>query len=555
MRAMPTYGTLLAAGVAVTVVWSSAARSEGRKDVTSTDTLPRYSYPIEGSVADVLTASPASFQALARPIEADIDKILAEYDIKDQATLRTILQARLGGQIASGQQDQAALATIADIRSHQDKAEARLVGNLVHQSFLEARLISKDKPGVCPADFSRIYAGHLAALPWKIVGVGQKRQKGFAQVATASFFIGMAAGALQPMLDTTHTLSNAAAWQLLAARANMDVVVVCRPQIAAALTAYVQRNDTQKPDIWAARSVTLAASARLTPVNVAIWDSGFDSTLFAGQLLLSPDGAKVSGPAYDVLYQATQGELAPMTPAQMAAYPAIVAEEHGISDLQNGIDSPAAAAVRDRITKMSPAQAQGLFQSHEMFAAYMHGTHVAGIAAAGNPAVRLSSTRVTWDTKPVPTPPTEDLQSRLAASYGTTVAWFRTHNIRLVNMSWWDRPSNYEDQLEKNGIGKSADERKQLARHYFDIERNALYAAIRSAPEILFVTIAGNNNSDNAFEETIPSSFRLPNLIVVGAVDQAGRPDLVHQHRAEYRRVCRRLPGGEFRNPEVRKSG
>jgi subtilisin family serine protease len=37
------------------------------------------------------------------------------------------------------------------------------------------------------------------------------------------------------------------------------------------------------------------------------------------------------------------------------------------------------------------------------------------------------------------------------------------------------------------------------------------------------VTIAGNNDSDNAFEETIPSSFKLPNLLVVGAVDQAGQ--------------------------------
>ena len=50
----------------------------------------------------------------------------------------------------------------------------------------------------------------------------------------------------------------------------------------------------------------------------------------------------------------------------------------------------------------------------------------------------------------------------------------------------------------------------------------SLYAALKSAPEILFVTIAGNNNASNAFQEVIPSSFRLPNLIVAGAVDQAG---------------------------------
>lgn len=89
-------------------------------------------------------------------------------------------------------------------------------------------------------------------------------------------------------------------------------------------------------------------------------------------------------------------------------------------------------------------------------------------------------------------------------------------------MSWWDTPANFEKDLADNGIGKDAAERKQLARHYFEIERDGLYAALKSAPEILFVTIAGNNNADNAFQEVIPSSFRLPNLIVAGAVDQAG---------------------------------
>ncbi len=100
--------------------------------------------------------------------------------------------------------------------------------------------------------------------------------------------------------------------------------------------------------------------------------------------------------------------------------------------------------------------------------------------------------------------------------------WFKVHHIRVVNMSWWSTPSTYEKDLADNGIGKDSAERKRLARHYFEIERDSLYAALKSAPEILFVTIAGNNNADNAFEEVVPSSFRLPNLVVVGAVDHAG---------------------------------
>jgi subtilisin family serine protease len=63
-----------------------------------------------------------------------------------------------------------------------------------------------------------------------------------------------------------------------------------------------------------------------------------------------------------------------------------------------------------------------------------------------------------------------------------------------------------------------------MARRVFKLQRDALYTAIKNAPEILFVCAAGNSNTDVGFEEDIPSSFDLPNLIVVGAVDQAGEP-------------------------------
>ncbi len=42
------------------------------------------------------------------------------------------------------------------------------------------------------------------------------------------------------------------------------------------------------------------------------------------------------------------------------------------------------------------------------------------------------------------------------------------------------------------------------------------------APEILFVAAAGNEDADNRFGEFAPTIFDLPNLITVGAVDQAG---------------------------------
>ena len=50
----------------------------------------------------------------------------------------------------------------------------------------------------------------------------------------------------------------------------------------------------------------------------------------------------------------------------------------------------------------------------------------------------------------------------------------------------------------------------------------ALRDAIASAPEILFITTAGNSDSDSGFEETSPADILLPNMMTIGAVDSAG---------------------------------
>ena len=502
---------------------SSICVAEVKKVVRSIDDLPQSSYPVPGSVADVLTGPPQLFEATVAPIRADIEHILSGYDITDAATLRTILQAKLGGEIASGKEDRAALATIEALRANQNKADARLISGLMPQAFLEARLIDGTLPGSCPRDFQNDYVKHLNALPWDVVGTAETRMKSLAQLASVTFMVGMIPPNVQSTLDRTHALSSEPAYELMGGRVNMDVIVPCRAQILAATEAYVRAHAVQKPDIWAARDAVLPAGMKLTPVRVAIWDSGFDASQFPGQLLLSDEGTPIVAPAYDVDDRPTQGQLAPLSPKDMAAYPQIVADTNGVSDLQTGIDSPAAAAVRQRLAAMSQAQMKDFMQEDSTLEMYMHGTHVAGLAAHGDPAIRMVSARMTYDTRPVPSPPTDDLMKRQAATYGETIAWLRAHHIRVVNMSWWSRPSAYETELEQNGIGKTAEERKALARHYFTIERDGLYAALKSAPDILFVTIAGNSNSDNAFDETIPSSFKLPNLLVVGAVDQSGQ--------------------------------
>jgi subtilisin family serine protease len=103
-----------------------------------------------------------------------------------------------------------------------------------------------------------------------------------------------------------------------------------------------------------------------------------------------------------------------------------------------------------------------------------------------------------------------------------TVQYFRDNGVRVVNMSWGGSLRGIEDALEANGAGDSPEARKAFARELFDITNDALRRAITDAPEILFVTSAGNSDNDVRFDEFYPSSYDYPNLLTVGAVDKAG---------------------------------
>ena len=154
---------------------------------------------------------------------------------------------------------------------------------------------------------------------------------------------------------------------------------------------------------------------------------------------------------------------------------------------------------------------------------YEHGTHVAGIALAGNPFARLVVARIEFGHTLKPDPcPSLELSQRDAANSQAVVDFFKREGVRVVNMSWGGNVSAIEAELEQCGMGKTPDERKALARTLFDTLKLGLQRAFASAPDILFVAAAGNSNADASFTEDTPADIVLPNLLSVGAVDLAG---------------------------------
>lgn len=405
--------------------------------------------------------------------------------------------------------------------------------------------------------FQQAYQKELTAranaLPWDIVQDELKQMKGGFEMVSRNLILGEVQSEIEPTVKQTGSLSNELAAAVIGIRSSLEVSIPLKQPIVAALTDVVHAQNlaqAAKPDIWKDRAVVLTEDQKLTPVVIGIWDSGVDPKVYPKQLFTDPsvrmvvrpqvttDGktadlnltpemlAKATqnsdphGLAFDLHSNRVHGELYPLGTAA-GRYPEMISLIKGFRDIDASVDSPEAAALNAKMSKLSPEEVKPFIENLELFSNYLHGTHVAGIASEGNPYARLLIARLTFDYHVIPEKPTVEQARKDVIADQTYVDYFKQHGVRVVNMSWGGSLKDVEDALEKNGVG-NADERKKQAREIFDIGKEGLYNALKGAPDILFIASAGNSNNDVNFDEMVPSSFDLPNFVTVGAVDQAG---------------------------------
>jgi subtilisin family serine protease len=243
--------------------------------------------------------------------------------------------------------------------------------------------------------------------------------------------------------------------------------------------------------------------------------------LFPGRQVLQ--GGKPAVIAFDKYYKPSTSSLEPLPAPTQARLDQLLAYSKGFSDLQSNIDSPEASQVKKLLSELTQDQYKSTIEELRLMGNYEHGTHVAGIAMAGNPYARIANARIEFGHTLLPDPcPTPELQQRAADTFAQYGAFIRDAKARVVNMSWGGDLRSYEVELEQCGIGKDQAERKAIARKYFDLHYAALKKMFQSLPDVLFVTAAGNSDSDATFNDDYPASMGLPNMVAVGAVDKAG---------------------------------
>ncbi len=565
-----------AALLVLTAAWitgcaSSAARpdadaqtpAEGKIRITRLDDLPQHTYPVESVPSQMVTSRGRMLQ-LADKVRADIRADMATYDVTDKTTLQRWHGTLLTIDLLEGNWD-AALDRVATLRDLEDKPGPKLTTGMTTKAMIAAR--RQADPQRDDAAYRRIYQQTLARtvdlLPWDLVGDEIENAKGRLQIFSENLLIGSIQARVDNKVAETGELNADEAASLLSIHTMLTQRLPLKDETLAVYQNYLTAHAVEKPDIWPNRALTLDPAMDLDPVLVAAWDSGTDTAIFRDRLWTNPaeqlndqddDGNgyvdDVHGIAYDIDARRATGLLCPLGDAA-DRITHVMKYMKGLMDLQANIASPEADELRAHLAGLEPAQVNGFLEDLGLAGNYSHGTHVAGIMLRDNPFARLLVARLSYDHRTKPIARTEDWGRRDAAKCRDTVEYFKQHGVRVVNMSWGEALEDAEDSLEANGIGENAEERRAIARRVFDLQKQGLYEAIKNAPDVLFICAAGNADNDVEFDDYIPSSFDLPNLLTVGAVDQAGDATSFTSFGASVRiyasgfEVASYVPGGD----------
>ncbi len=514
---------------------SLAGNSQGDKPViTRQDDLPRHSYQLTTTVADLyLPKNRPVLLQLARAVEADILQDLADYDIRDNNTVQRYYSV-LGTVAILQNRWQDYLEILAKRRALETKQANRLTMGLYGEALAKAQLAHTNRQDALRTNLQNA----VATLDYAIVGDNIKSAKGRTEILTRALILGNLASSYQAGIEKSGgQISYDIASTLVSVSFSLDHFVNDAPILNKIYSAYIAANEIKKPDIWAARKVQLSPNTTASPVTVAIWDSGLDTSIPAFTPLLWRNSAEIAdnnldddsngyvddihGIAYDLHSKKEVSLLYPI--GDVSADPlTLQAQIKGLGDIQSNIDSTEASALRKQLAALQQDQVKNFIESISVYGNYAHGTHVAGIAAEGNPFIRILTARMTYGHTMIPEEPTIKQAQAEAKMVRETIAYFKANGVRAVNMSWGGSLRGVEDALEANNAGGTPEQRKRLARQIFTIGDTALRESIHGAQDILFVTAAGNSDNDVKFDEFYPSGYDYPNMISVGAVDAAG---------------------------------
>lgn len=497
-------------------------------------------YKLAGTIAEILRDE-AQLHRLSGELITNLNEDVKTYP-EYAKVLFQISYLNLLTLHASRNEYEQAFAIITKLRELDGSPASKQVA-LFEEAWLKAKQeVADESRAEFRKAFERHFADAFGRFAYKDIADTAQAIKSRLAVANTEIFFGTLEASMRPIIDRSGGLVDEdVAASIIGMKFYGEHFLPLKDEIVRVLVSLQNGNETavERREIWSQRSVSLNASEAKHPVIVGVWDAGVDvQALPVGNRFVNPqelllDGKDndgngyiddLYGVGYDVPEMKASGRVLDDPSGKIKSDVKRLQQlTKGTLDLQSGIESREAADLQAIMASLKREQALDFSEELSFYTQHSHGTHVAGIVIEGNPAAKILTARVTNDHRLQLQPYTPQMAEFKARMYREIVAYFKKQRVRVVNMSWRYNKMPIYQSLKFNGIGKDDGERFKLAEKYFEIEKRALYEAIKDAPEILFVCASGNEGQDVNAEEYIPASFDLPNLLTIGAVDHTGK--------------------------------
>ncbi|MBY0114407.1 MAG: S8 family serine peptidase [Phycisphaerales bacterium] len=514
---------------------ATAPASDARIVVASMSDLPSNEYRIGTSSMDIVKDD-AAFRAFAMQVVGDRIELLRTHRFSDPGMTRRWYRsiARIYRQIPDFESASRYEAMAGSVGP--DYSLGRIVATV--EAELGAEGTKRGDPGFDDR-FAEKLRAEIREAPFPAVREELSIWRGAADIPDEDGIRAAAQGITDPKLKASNgAASDAIVAEVINWREAYRSLYWLRliGPIAAALldeNAALERDE----DRWTPRQVALDPAGPGREVRIGVWDTGVDP-LTLGESMWHNDLEQINGLDDDhngyvddvhgiALTNAgshrpgTIWSLGTLSRPYGELLDAVLAE----ADIARGAENAGTLAFKQHLRSLSVPDRVMFDEERGRVANFVHGTHVASIAVAGNPFARVVAAAYGFpDETEDARPPSLDSVIAEAETATKTVRYLRQQGVRVVTMSWLTSANLLEAELERHGIGSSAEERSSLARLWFREHRTRLEAAIRESPEILFVCGAGNFSDDVDFAEYIPAGLRLSNLVTVGAVDALDRP-------------------------------
>jgi hypothetical protein len=231
-------------------VWASVMAAQGAQandtsqkiQAHSKSDLPRFSYHLDSTASALLEADDATFRVFANSVRADLDKVLATYDIEDKSTMRALLVEKQQLQELAGDL-QGALETADAVRLLEEKPSAKLTSGLGARARLQAAVDTGTEIGAAyEKAFADRYREMIDPLPWNVVQDDIKTSYADSRLLTRSLLIGRVKTDIDPAALKSRAVDNGEAADLIEARDLLEFGLPVTQTRADVLHAYIRKN-------------------------------------------------------------------------------------------------------------------------------------------------------------------------------------------------------------------------------------------------------------------------------------------------------------------------